>query len=132
MTTLRLSNFIPGIAWFFIVLVLTCMPGDDLPMTGSWFTKIPYFDKWVHLGLFAMLSFCFMMPVARLYPDKGKRLAWIIRIGIIASVWGLAIEFIQKYLVVGRSFDLLDWAADSVGVFLTFLLVRKRFLPGTR
>jgi len=40
----------------------------------------------------------------------------------------LAIEFIQKFFIPGRSFDLLDWAADSIGALLAFWFSRKAFV----
>jgi VanZ family protein len=44
------------------------------------------------------------------------------------AIWGLATEFIQKYFVPGRSFDLLDFAADSTGAFLALGLSIRQFL----
>jgi len=44
---------------------------------------------------------------------------------LAAIVWGITVEFLQKYFVIGRDFDLLDWAADSVGVLIAFLLCRE-------
>jgi VanZ family protein len=42
-------------------------------------------------------------------------------------VWGIFTEIIQLY-VPGRSFDLLDWAADSLGALLALLLAKRLFL----
>jgi len=41
-------------------------------------------------------------------------------------VWGLATEFIQKFFIPGRAFDLLDWLADSVGAVLVYVFYSKR------
>jgi hypothetical protein len=40
----------------------------------------------------------------------------------------LATEFIQRYYIKGRSFDLFDWAADGTGALLALLFVKMRFL----
>ena len=61
---ISIKKFIPGIAWFFLVLILICLPGDDLPKTDDWMSAI-YFDKWVHIGLFSILAFLFMMPICK-------------------------------------------------------------------
>ncbi|MDO9375164.1 MAG: VanZ family protein [Bacteroidota bacterium] len=125
MKGLEIKKFIPGIAWFFVVLVLLCMPGSDVP-GASWLDKI-FFDKWVHTGIFALLAFLFMLPVGlSSLPDREK-LQYFIRIAIATSLWGITTEFIQKYLVISRSFDLLDWAADSFGAMLAFLFSRKKY-----
>ena len=122
-----LKRFIPGIAWFFLVLILLCLPGDDLPESEGWMDLV-MFDKWVHIGLFGILSFLFMMPFGRVsFPTKQKIFLFAC-IAASASIWGLALEFVQKYYIPGRSFDLLDWAADSVGVLLAFIAAIKLFL----
>ncbi|MDQ6755566.1 MAG: VanZ family protein [Bacteroidota bacterium] len=126
MQKISFKKFLPGIAWFFIVLYLTCLPGNDLPKIG-WLTKIIFFDKWVHIGLFGMLMFLFCFPFYRSSFTAKERLYYFIKIAIAVSVWGLTIEFIQKYFVPGRSFDLLDWFADSLGAAIAYWFCSKKF-----
>jgi VanZ family protein len=124
---LAVKKFIPGIAWFFLVLVLICLPGSDLPTVDTWLNDI-YFDKWIHTGLFAMLVFLFIYPVAKsaLAIAVKKKLA--IKIAIAACTWALTTEFIQKYFIPGRSFDMFDWAADSFGILIAFTWCWKKYL----
>lgn len=124
MEKISFRKFLPGIAWFFIIMVLTCLPGSDLPKIG-WLNKI-YFDKWVHIGMFGMLVFLFSFPFFKSPLSFAKKINYFLWIAITASLWGLAIEFIQKYFVAGRSFDLLDWAADSAGALISFWFCRSR------
>ena len=118
MKKIPLKKFLPGIAWFFIVLVLTCMPGSDMPKI-RWLDGI-YFDKWVHAGMFGGLMFLFSYPFFKSDFSGIQRVHYFIRIALASSIWGLTIEFIQKYFVTSRDFELLDWAADSVGVLIAF------------
>jgi VanZ family protein len=127
MNKISFIKFIPGIAWFFIVLYLTCLPGDKLPQI-NWMNSIPDFDKLVHIGLFGGLTFLFCWPFYKSHFNNKKRLQYFIKIAIAASLWGLTIEFIQKFYIPGRSYDLLDWAADSVGALVSFLFCRKYFI----
>lgn len=124
MEKISFRKFLPGIAWFLVIMILTCLPGSDLPKVG-WLEKI-HFDKLVHIGMFAVLVFLFSFPYFKSQPHSAKKIHYFLVIAIIASLWGLAIEFIQKYFVVGRSFDLLDWAADSLGSLISFLYCRSR------
>src|SRR6185503_19927295 len=126
MQKILIKKFLPGIAWFFIVLVITCLPGRDIPKVG-WLDKI-YFDKWVHAGLFAGLTFLFCWPFYKSDFSTQKRISYFIRIAIAASIWGLAIEFIQRFYVAGRSFDLFDWAADSFGASIALWFCLKKFI----
>ena len=124
---IREKKFIPGIAWFFLVLVLICLPGSDLPTVDDWFSKI-YFDKWVHVGLFAILAFLFMRPFLKSGLPIKEKWNYIIKIAIATSVWGLTTEIIQKFFVPGRSFDMGDWSADSLGALIALLFSWIRFL----
>lgn len=124
---INLKKFLPGIAWFFLVLILICLPGDDLPKVGDWMSAI-YFDKWVHVGMFSVLAFLFMLPFCKSDMTRINKWSFIIKIAISISIWGLTTEFIQKFFIPGRSFDLLDWAADSVGVILAVVVCRKLYL----
>jgi len=120
------KKFIPGIAWFFIVLTLMCLPGDELPPT-DWL-HINFLDKWLHMAVFGCLVFLFCWPFNNSGFNKVQRKYYFLKIVLAFSVWGLAIEFIQKYFVPGRSFDLFDWAADSIGAFISFFICRKIFI----
>ena len=127
MTSIPIKKFIPGIAWFFVVLLLICLPGSDLPTVDTWLNTI-YFDKWVHTGIFALLAFLFMWPVVRSGCTYRQKTAWCIKVLIATVLWGLTTEFIQRFFIAGRSFDLFDWAADSLGAVSAFLFVKMRFL----
>jgi hypothetical protein len=96
---LTAKKFIPGITWFLVVMVLLFTPGNDLPEVGDWFARIN-FDKFIHMGVFGLLTFLFMFPIG----------------------------LVQKYFIPGRSFDLLDWAADSIGAAVAWLFCRKVYL----
>lgn len=118
------KKFLPGIAWFLIVGVLTLMPGSDIPKVG-WLDQIPNFDKVVHAGLFGGIIFLFCMPYFKAPISYRQKLNYFIWISSAAIVWGISIELIQKFLVPGRSFDLSDWLADSIGVLIALWLCIK-------
>jgi hypothetical protein len=126
MNRIKIVKFIPGIAWFFIVLVLLLMPGKDVP-SNDWLSVI-YFDKWVHTGIFGLLALLFMLPYALSPLDQKEKFQYFIRIAIATSVWGLATEFMQKYCVSGRSFDLIDWGADSLGALSSLIICKKKYI----
>lgn len=120
-SSIRLSvkKFIPGIAWFFLLLFLICLPGSAIPPVETWLDVI-YFDKWVHAGLFAVLTFLFIYPVSRLHLSDAFKKNTAIRIALAAWIWGLTTEFIQRFFIPDRSFDMFDWAADSLGIITAF------------
>lgn len=124
------KKFLPGIAWFFVVLFLICIPGKDVPEVG-WLSGIPNFDKIVHVGIFGMLGALFSLPFKKSSLTNKQRIQYITGILIAVSIWGLTTEFIQKFFIPGRNFDLLDWVADTFGALLTFFFFLKKFSKTT-
>ena len=122
---ISIKKFIPGIAWFFLVLFLMCLPGNEFPKHIEWLEKI-HFDKFVHIGLFGILALLWMWPYVKSNIDSKEKLQTIFKIALAVSVWGLTIEFIQKFFIPFRSFDLWDWAADTVGAFIAWLYMKKK------
>ncbi len=121
------KSYKPGIAWFFIASILLLIPGPDLPKTIDWLDKI-FFDKWVHLFLFGMLTYFLLVPYCKkpFYTNDKKRYAILVAIAIFG--WALAIEFIQKYFVKGRSYELTDWLAGCIGVAIALLYIWRKYI----
>ena len=120
---ISLKKFIPGIAWFFLLLTLICLPGEALPQPESWMMAIDY-DKLIHIALFGMLGVLFMYPFIRSGYNVKMKMQVILKIAITVSLWGITTEFIQKFYIPGRSFDLFDWAADSIGALCAYITGR--------
>jgi VanZ family protein len=104
--------------WFALTTYLLVIPGDELPKTNL--ISIPYFDKLVHIGLFAILSALWLKSMK----NRSTTLEAIVVLGTIA--YGVAMEFVQRDFVANRSFDVMDIMADSVGAVLGFALVAAK------
>ncbi len=122
---MHISKFYPGIAWFFLVLILVCIPGYDLPKVDNWLIEIN-FDKFIHVGLFAVLAYLFMLPIIRSGLSQKEKGHYFIKIAIATAIWGLTTEIIQKFFIPGRSFTLGDCLADSIGGFTALFYSRWR------
>lgn len=118
-----LKQFFPAILWFVVVLVLLCIPGKDMPESKF---SIPNADKLVHCFMFGLMAFLFCRPfMLSESPVPSRKKIIFLYIALAVSLWGLATEFIQKYLVVNRDFELLDWLADSLGALGAYLIILK-------
>jgi len=95
-----------AVLWLLIISILFFLPGSALPKE-SWLDHL-YIDKWVHFGFFALLLFLW-----RYYLPPYTKYHFIIL--LLALLYGLAVEAIQHYLIINRSFDLGDVLADMVG-----------------
>ncbi len=76
--------------------------------------------------MFGMLNYLFIIPIFKAEMVESTKLKYFIGISLAASVWGLSTEFIQL-LVPGRSFELWDWFADSIGVSAALIYVYWKF-----
>ena len=103
-----------AITWFVVMCILFFLPGSDLPQ-ANWLDSI-YFDKWVHIGLFAILIFLWRSA----FDLDLNHYNWILLLAAI--LYGLSVEFIQKYWVPNRSFDLFDLLADTTGSVIGFIV----------
>ena len=123
----KVKRFLPGIIWFFILLVLLCIPGSDLPKAEDWMQSLSI-DKLIHTGLFGILSYLFMKPVTASGFCKPRKWRIIIVIALATSGWGLTTELIQENFVRGRNFEWLDWGADSLGALIALIINKLRNL----
>ena len=123
----RVISFLPGIAWFLLGLTLICLPGEDVPKVN--FLNSINFDKIVHSVLFGGIVFLFCMPFKKAGYNRQNKLQLFIKITLATCMWGLTTEFIQRYFITGRQFDLLDWAADSFGAVVAYFISVKFFAP---
>jgi len=113
---IKLIQFIPAIIWFVIANILFFMPGQDLP--ASPFLEAIHFDKWVHIGIFSGLVFLTAYPFVKAQRSTKKLL---LKISILFIIYGVSVEFIQKYFASERSFDITDMMADTVGCCFGYL-----------
>ena len=75
--------------------------------------------------MFAVMTFLFLLPIAESSMYKKFKRHYFIRIAVAICIWGITTEFIQKFYVPTRSFDLLDWAADSTGILIAVIYTWK-------
>lgn len=119
-------SFIPAIIWLSISTFLLTIPGSVLPQE-NWLGKI-WFDKWVHIGMFAILVWLFCWAIHKKYIKNLKLTNTFIVIGLLCLGYGIGMELVQKYFVVNRSFDTGDIVADAVGCTIGFLYSNRKFI----
>ena len=124
------KKFIPGIAWFFLILALVCTPGKDLPKVGDWFSLLDI-DKLIHMGIFGVLAFLFMYPFLKSALPKKQQWYYCIKIAIATCIYGYLTELLQKYYIPGRSYDMIDFVSDGIGGIIALLFSKIFFLKSS-
>jgi len=110
---IRITSFWPAVVALIVITFLFCLPGNEFPRI-NFFNSI-HFDKLVHVGLFSILVFLWILPPQSRVSDKQKINKLHVWIALTFVCYGVFIEIIQLNFVPNRSFDLFDILANTVG-----------------
>lgn len=117
---MRVPRWLPVTLWAALVFTLTSIPNPSLPaITGG--------DKAVHAimyGVLAVLALYAWPPERRPF---GARLVVL----VVVAALGAADEWHQHY-VPGRSADVRDWVADTLGALVALALTWIVMAPRRR
>jgi hypothetical protein len=113
-----LSNILIPVAWTIMIIVLLALPGNMLPSEQGF--SIPNFDKAVHITLFGGMVFlwCFYFYSKKIAVKKLLSAFFIVY--VCANVLGIGMEFVQKYFIPFRDFELGDIIADMIGAGIAY------------
>src|SRR5450432_1901738 len=117
-----LSNRTPAVMLTIFIFILMALPGNMLPKEEK--TFIPNLDKLVHAALFGSFVFLWCIYYSTRKEKNNHATSRYILILIIACLYGVATELMQKYLIPNRDYDIYDIMADSVGALLGYIFVR--------
>lgn len=104
------SKLLARIAFIALLIAATAVFFIQVPSTAP--RSIPFVDKYIHFGVFFLLS----LTLHQAFAISG-RLSFV-----LLGIYGLLIEMGQSY-VPGRGSDVYDWIADSLGVLTYFTVV---------
>lgn len=98
-------RWLPPTLWAAFTLVLTSIPGADLPVIPAHGV-----DKAVHLALYGTLGFLAVRAAGR----PARPLSAALRI-LVAIACFAALDEIHQRFIPGRSMEFFDWVADTLG-----------------
>src|SRR5262249_7901075 len=110
-------RYTPAVVWTLLILVLCWTPSDWLPLKESqgeeW--EIPYSDKVIHAGLFAVFAFLWLNAL------RGERPKYA-QVGLAGLALAVVSELGQKIPILKRDGEIADGLADFAGVVAGLLL----------
>jgi len=106
-----LARRYPALIWTIIIFILLTIPGSLLPSESGF--KIPDFDKYVHIGIFCVFVVLWSFYFAAKTGKKNRSIFFVIFIS--ACLYGITMEYVQKYFIPRRDFDVEDILADIIG-----------------
>lgn len=122
----RKISLLLAISWFIISVILLTLPGSAIPKE-DWLGKI-WIDKWVHVGMFSVMVYlwCVVVLKQNVENEKLKLIFWIV--SAFCLTYGIGMEFVQKYFIPNRSFDVGDIIADAVGCSVGLVYSLRRYI----
>ena len=99
--------------WALIILLLSVIPGEDLPSISIWEA-----DKMAHAFVYALLCFGVILTLRRQSFLPLNRFKGIIFAFLLCNLYGWSIECIQGEFLANRTFDVYDLMANGIGCFL--------------
>ena len=127
---MRITYFIPAFIWLITSVILLTLPANDLP--HSTLFDLPNFDKLVHLGMFFLLTVLFCFPFLKLKSGISSATGTFYKVAFYVILYGIIMEFVQKFFTLGRSFDLIDILFDTLGSFAGLLAIKRYTLKKNR
>jgi VanZ family protein len=108
--------WLAAIGWMWAIFYLSALPAEEVPRAG---TLMP--DYINHGASYLLLAFLLFIAWQRTW-----RCSFSTAFGLIVGwclIFGLGMEFAQKYLTITRHFSLWDLLADVVGAAMLFLVL---------
>ncbi len=108
---------LPWLFWLMVVLVLSFIPGDQLPEVKIEWLEI---DTVVHIGMYLGLSF--LMLIGFFHVKNELFRIQVLYSVVICIMIGFLVELIQGYYIPNRFFSWRDVVANGLGSILGFLI----------
>ena len=105
--------------WSLFMAILFLMPLEST----SYDTEIPFFDKIIHVGLFAFCSLLLFRARMHHSSTKSANLLLIIQVMSSMLIFGALIEISQSIMGLGREGSIYDLLADFLGSLLGYFLL---------
>ena len=128
---IAMSSFIRNIppyiptALIFIAICYLSLTSEPLPHQQRWF-EFPGSDKVAHFIMYAALTASFCFDYYRRQGSIHKQWHLIAALAV-AIVTGAALELMQAHMAMGRTGDIIDFAANTMGAIVGIVSGHKIF-----
>lgn len=126
---MKFRHLLPAIIWAVVILFVLAIPGSSIPESSLFY--IPYFDKILHGTFFFVLAILLLWGLLKQEKNKNS-VPYIIAI-VFCVIYGGATEFLQHFFVDGRSGEIADFAANTIGSLIGiagfYYMKRNHYLP---
>lgn len=103
-------------------MIATLLPSSSIPQVSVW--ALFSFDTFVHAFMFSVLIFLMTVGLAKQYTLLKIKHYPIRYALLISSTFGISIEVLQHFFVVGRQGDMYDVLANTIGCLIGIVLFK--------
>ncbi len=107
---------VPVAIYSLLIIYLSSLTNPNIPDFGFLWQ-----DKIIHAGAFFVYGLLLQLFLAKTLRITSRTI-YILLFLIIGSFFGASDEF-HQYFVPGRSCELLDWFADTIGLLLSLVVI---------
>ena len=108
--------------WAAVIMLTTLLPSSSLPAVSVW--ALFSFDSFAHAFLFSILTFLMIVGLAKQFSFLRLKHSPIRYSLFISTMFGIFIELMQHYLILGRQGDIIDVLANTIGCLLGIVLFK--------
>lgn len=108
------------IAEIVFIFYMLSLPGNNLPRVRYWGQ-----DKIIHIVLFGSLMYAALFLFDQMDNSFVKTTRARALTMILCIIYGIGMEFYQKFFVPSRGFEVADMLADAAGVIISLPLYQK-------
>ncbi len=112
----------PALLWTLGIFILLSIPGGEFGEPP----RIPNLDKLIHAFLCGIHVWLWCRYLHRRLKDRENRNRLFFLVFVITCIYGILLEYHQKYFVPNRGFDYKDMVADAAGAAVGWLIARWR------
>ena len=109
----------PAVVMMLLIPALSLLPAHFFKHVAEPLPPIPGIDKIIHALMYAALTAAYLQA---LIPARRRSLLAVLRIVLLAALYGVAMEVFQKLFTTTRSMDPLDALANAAGALTCALL----------
>ena len=112
-----------------LIFILLSMASSDFSTSPKWFKNVTV-DKIVHVILFGSLAMSFFFYFEQSAAKSLKTTSAKALVLIFCILYGIGMEYYQKYYVPSRGFEVADMLADAIGAILAlpiFTYIRRKY-----
>lgn len=123
-----IKNLLPGFIWSVIILILSGVPGNYVPVVFSFLDWISP-DKLVHIIMYSVLVFVFLRGLRKQNSNREISKKTIYLVLSISIVFGGITEVLQNIVFTRRDGNVYDFLADIVGCaigLMVYLLYQRK------